>query len=324
LKQEGIFRVSGSLNDVKSIKETYQKGKPVELNKVHDPHTVAGVLKIYFRESSNPLLTFEFYQVWITTMAEGAEDAKQLAIKIRKVIKRLPPQNQAILARLMGLLFKVAANADKNLMNVNNIAIVFAPTLLRPPGDQIDLAIQHSSYSNNLVKFMIENYETVFAEDEEDDDSADDKDFENKIKRGSLLLARGSFIGTRPPDLSNLPQLDEEQNVEVEDAKNLKTSSGVNKTGGKSTHPEESDTGTATDPGEGGEEGSDNDPDDTGTGGTVGPFTMEEMMEKILDGAVTEVDEYLATLDPTEASNTKKELLRRIDEVLKTEEFGDM
>jgi hypothetical protein len=62
----------------------------------------------------------------------------------------------------MGLLNKVSKFSSINLMTVNNIAIVFAPTLLRPPGDQLDIALQDSSYANHLVKFMIEEFDAVF------------------------------------------------------------------------------------------------------------------------------------------------------------------
>jgi len=167
LKLEGIFRVSGSLIDVKSIKDTYEKGGNVNFNTVSDPHTVAGVLKIFFRESLDPLLTFDLYDCWIQVMADrnNMNNPTNLSRDIKRVILRLPPTNRLILYRLMGLLHNVSLHASVNLMNVNNIAIVFAPTLLRPPGDRIELAIQHSSYSNNLIKFMVENYVLIFNDD---------------------------------------------------------------------------------------------------------------------------------------------------------------
>ena len=70
LKLEGLFRVSGSLTDVKMIKDQYLKGKKVDLDKVADPHTVAGVLKIFFRESKDPLLTFELYDCWVAAVGK--------------------------------------------------------------------------------------------------------------------------------------------------------------------------------------------------------------------------------------------------------------
>lgn len=37
----------------------------MELDKHGDPHTVAGLLKIYFRDSIEPLLTTKLYDEWI-------------------------------------------------------------------------------------------------------------------------------------------------------------------------------------------------------------------------------------------------------------------
>lgn len=83
---------------------------------------------------------------------------------MRQVIDMMPAVNKKILTRLMGLLANVARYEKENKMSVNNIAIVFAPTLLRPPGDQIDIAIQDSSYANHLIKFMIEEFDALFSE----------------------------------------------------------------------------------------------------------------------------------------------------------------
>ena len=52
-------------------------------------------------------------------------------------------------------------------------------------------------------------------------------------------------------------------------------------------------------------------------------MTMEEMMDKILEGHVNEVDEYLATLDPEFAASTKKSLLERIDALMQSDDFKD-
>ncbi len=64
----------------------------------------------------------------------------------------------------MGFLAKVALYSDVNLMTVNNIAIVFAPTLLRPLGDKMDQIIQDSGHGNYLIKLMIEEYNSIFEQ----------------------------------------------------------------------------------------------------------------------------------------------------------------
>ncbi len=61
LRTEGLFRISGSVSEVKAIKAAYLRGEAVDLTKVTDPHAVAGVLKLFFREARDPLLTFELY-----------------------------------------------------------------------------------------------------------------------------------------------------------------------------------------------------------------------------------------------------------------------
>ncbi len=38
----------------------------VDLEKHADPHTVAGLLKLYFRDTPEPLLTEEGYEDWIS------------------------------------------------------------------------------------------------------------------------------------------------------------------------------------------------------------------------------------------------------------------
>jgi hypothetical protein len=68
LRTEGLFRISGSVSEVKAIKAAYLRGEAVDLTKVTDPHAVAGVLKLFFREARDPLLTYELYPCWLACM----------------------------------------------------------------------------------------------------------------------------------------------------------------------------------------------------------------------------------------------------------------
>ncbi|KAL6077464.1 Myosin IX [Balamuthia mandrillaris] len=322
LKLEGLFRVSGSQNDVKRLKGDYLAGKKVDLTKVMDPHTVAGVLKIFFRESPAPLLTFELYDCWIAAVA--TPQGGNVARSIQQVLALLPSTNKKILERLMGLLHKIIQHADVNLMNVNNLAIVFAPTLLRPPGDQIDIAIQDSSHANNLIKYMIEQYETIFATQSADDANAEgdaakakpgeqQEEFMKKIRRGSLLMAKGSMIGGHNTFTEMINNNDEDSNVEIDLSYNDIGGEGSES---ESTAGEEEEEEVSEE-----ESSSGSDAHESGGGGVK--LSMEEMMDKILEGHVNEVDDYLSTLDPPVAARTKKELLERIDALMNSEEFRD-
>jgi hypothetical protein len=63
-----------------------------------------------------------------------------------------------------GLLHKVTLYSDINLMTPNNVAIVFAPNILRPPNENVSLALLDCASSNNLVRCMIEEYDLIFGE----------------------------------------------------------------------------------------------------------------------------------------------------------------
>jgi hypothetical protein len=62
------LRVSGSAVQIKVLKRAYEKGRKVELDKHGDPHTVAGLLKIFFRDSPEPLLTTKLYDDFISAL----------------------------------------------------------------------------------------------------------------------------------------------------------------------------------------------------------------------------------------------------------------
>ncbi len=45
------------------------KGEDVDLSQELDPHAVAGLLKLYFRDLPEPLMTFELYPWFIASMS---------------------------------------------------------------------------------------------------------------------------------------------------------------------------------------------------------------------------------------------------------------
>ncbi len=77
-------------------------------------------------------------------------------------------RSQALIRRYTtlctGLLHKVTLYSDINLMTPNNVAIVFAPNILRPPNENVSLALLDCASSNNLVRCMIEEYDLIFGE----------------------------------------------------------------------------------------------------------------------------------------------------------------
>jgi hypothetical protein len=63
---EGIFRLSGSQRVIREVKQLFDKGaKTVDFGaNGAELHAVAGVLKLFFAELTEPIGTFEFYEAW--------------------------------------------------------------------------------------------------------------------------------------------------------------------------------------------------------------------------------------------------------------------
>lgn len=115
-----------------------------------DINDIAAVLKLWFRELPEPLLTWELYHQFIeiasasffrlhvrarltpTRLAE-IENDRLRHIRLHERVNDLPDPNYATLKFLMGHLDKVAQHESVNQMSVSNLAIVFGPNLLGAP-----------------------------------------------------------------------------------------------------------------------------------------------------------------------------------------------
>lgn len=75
----------------------------------------------------------------------------------------LPKSYRIILKYLVGFLVRVTAKQAINKMGPANIAIVFAPNLLKPPGDDLLMQITDQAYSNRLMELFLTHYEVIFA-----------------------------------------------------------------------------------------------------------------------------------------------------------------
>lgn len=62
LEEQGIFRLSGNFAEVQKLKILFDRGdNNVDFDQV-SIHAITGLMKLLFREMSQPLLTFELYQ----------------------------------------------------------------------------------------------------------------------------------------------------------------------------------------------------------------------------------------------------------------------
>lgn len=92
-------------------------------------HVLATMVKSLFREFPEPLMTFEMYENFLN-VAEIPEEKERLRC-IYAMIELLPKVNRTALERLTYHLARVVHQAPVNKMSSQNLAVIFAPCLLK-------------------------------------------------------------------------------------------------------------------------------------------------------------------------------------------------
>jgi len=135
LQEEGILRIGGNSNDVKRLKQEFDLGNNPDVSACNDIHTVGSVLKQYLRELPSPLIKS-------SRTNDDEPDINVVLKQLKEILLELPQENYVVTKRLSGFLREVVRHSDVNLMSVENIGIVFSPTL-RLTGKLIGYLIVH-------------------------------------------------------------------------------------------------------------------------------------------------------------------------------------
>jgi hypothetical protein len=132
LKTEGIFRIATGQIELGVVVKKIEKGEKIEYKK-YSIHTASNIVKKYFREITEPLLTYDQYGMFIAAESIPEEEAKFKLIK--NIIAFLPEKNKKQLSYLCIFLHELSLYEEYNKMSPSNLAVVFAPNLLKSKED---------------------------------------------------------------------------------------------------------------------------------------------------------------------------------------------
>uniref|UniRef100_A0AAR2LIW1 SLIT-ROBO Rho GTPase-activating protein 1 n=1 Tax=Pygocentrus nattereri TaxID=42514 RepID=A0AAR2LIW1_PYGNA len=165
LQHQGIFRVSGSQVEVNDIKNSFERGNDplTDEENNHDINSVAGVLKMYFRNLDNSLFPKEKFNDLIACVR--TENLYERALSIRKILMTSPRPTLVIMRYLFAFLNHLSQYSDENMMDPGNLAICFGPTLMPTP-DLLD-QVSCQAHVNEVVKTIIVHHETIFPDTKE-------------------------------------------------------------------------------------------------------------------------------------------------------------
>lgn len=169
--QEGLFRLSGTFTRIKSLQDRLIGGetfKNLDLSAA-DCHNVTGLLKQYFRNLPEPLLTFALYEAW-----EALGDwtgRPEIAVKIANfLVNRLPQANAKILKDFMKFLYERLSDSEITRMNACNYGTVIGPNLLWHPQEDrqmrdsttLGLSLQSSTLASQICTLFLQHYAEIF------------------------------------------------------------------------------------------------------------------------------------------------------------------
>uniref|UniRef100_F1KYG0 WW domain-containing protein tag-325 n=1 Tax=Ascaris suum TaxID=6253 RepID=F1KYG0_ASCSU len=127
LDTDGLYRVSGNLSAIQKIRCHVDQEKYEVLLREEDVHVLTGALKLFFRELSEPIFPVNLAKDFIFANRLPNGDTKVKAFD--ELLRKLPLINRETLKVLFGHLLRVANHADKNRMEIHNLAIMFGPSL---------------------------------------------------------------------------------------------------------------------------------------------------------------------------------------------------
>ncbi|XP_028605049.1 N-chimaerin isoform X4 [Podarcis muralis] len=163
LNSEGLYRVSGFSDLIEDVKMAFDRDgekADISVNTYEDINIITGALKLYFRDLPIPLITYDAYPKFIDS-AKTTDPDEQLEI-LHEALKLLPPAHCETLRYLMAHLKRVTLHEKENLMNAENLGIVFGPTLMRAPELDAMAALNDIRYQRLVVEMLIKNEDILF------------------------------------------------------------------------------------------------------------------------------------------------------------------
>ncbi|XP_025016991.1 rho GTPase-activating protein 12 isoform X2 [Tetranychus urticae] len=130
LQTDGLYRICGNLSEVQKIRFQINNGNYDVIWSQENVHALTGVLKLFLRDLKEPLFPFDLFNSFIFTT--GIPNKKDQIETLQKLVNQLPKCNYHTLLFLLKHLLRVVQYKDKNRMQIQNLSIIFGPTLMWP------------------------------------------------------------------------------------------------------------------------------------------------------------------------------------------------
>ncbi|MDP2434767.1 MAG: hypothetical protein Q8P67_03400, partial [archaeon] len=136
-----------------------ERGQTVDIAQVQDINSVTGLFKQFLRELPVPLVPFNFFELFLAVFSVNSTEFRNKYLSI--LVWGLPGPHRVLLLALLRLLGEVCALSEANKMTPQNLAVVFAPTILRPQDEDPMLMVSQAQHLVNVMEMMIQHADVI-------------------------------------------------------------------------------------------------------------------------------------------------------------------
>lgn len=170
LTEEGLFRLPGQAKNVADLKDAFNRGEFPELeNNKAEVHSVASVLKSYLRELPEPLIPYDYFEVFLTAARCYEMCEEDGIVATQNQLKTLPQPNFNLLSYLCRFLYEVQEHCKQNKMGVRNLAMVFGPNILRSGSEDPQVMMESTNLVTELISILIRKHELFFPKSDDEE-----------------------------------------------------------------------------------------------------------------------------------------------------------
>ncbi|XP_023650734.1 protein FAM13B isoform X2 [Paramormyrops kingsleyae] len=182
LDLEGLFMVNGNAERVEWLRQRYDSGEEVDLEKEADLASAVSLLRLFLQELPEPVIPANL-QAHILQLYQGYNNEEELAKNIKYFLQQLPQVNYSLLRFLCRFLSSVASLQEES-WSIAGLAAVFGPDVFHLDTDVEDLKEQESV--SRVLTELLESPEDYF--DSEDDDVSTTNDYSSINEQITELL----------------------------------------------------------------------------------------------------------------------------------------
>ena len=209
LTHSGIFRLNGSQSEINNLKALFDKSEdPLEddANPNWNWNTIAGLLKLYFRELEEPLFPKNRFDELIGTLEKRRNCEGDFLAALTSFVSSMNVNVLITMRYLFDFLKLLSQFSEQNMMDDYNLAVCWGPTLLPIPEDR-DQVLHHNDTIDIIQTFITQSHQ-IFPRN-----------------YGLLLddmIADSSLVGSISEE-GDLDETDEGELDEPDDAETLST-----------------------------------------------------------------------------------------------------